>query len=175
MIITLNHWYQLDIKLPDALKARETLLKIDKIISALNSKELVTNWFFLYERDTLRIRMQSPNKAELKNLLDILLSKEGLATSEKLPFSEYQETNEMMPDESFVESFAKIMSEITKLTITKLKKDSALDNYRALERLQHCMFNNLATLSFKNEEHFLEQRLKERLGQVFDNDFENKI
>jgi cob(I)alamin adenosyltransferase len=49
------------------------------------------------------------------------------------------------------------------------------DNYRALERIQHCMFNTLATLSFKTEEHFLKQRLLERLRQSADEDFENKL
>lgn len=176
MIITLKNWYQVDFELPaDALRAKETLLKIESIMSVLKSKELESSWFFLYEGATIRIRIESPNEEGLKSELERLAAENGLEFSDKLSLSPYQESDEMMPNEAFVESFAKIMSEVTTLTISKLKEETDFENYRTLERIHHCMFNNLATLSLKSEEHFLQQRLSERLRKPFDNDFENKV
>lgn len=174
MIITVKNWYQLDFELSDASRAKETLLKIDNVMSELKSNKLVSSWFFLYEGATIRVRIKSSSETKLKEELEKLARAEGLVLSNNLPFSQYQESDEMMPNEDFVKSFATIMSEVTKLTISKLKGGAGFDNYRALERIQHCMFNNLATLSFKSEEHFLQQRLLERLRQSFDSDLENK-
>ncbi|OGM19754.1 hypothetical protein A2686_05380 [Candidatus Woesebacteria bacterium RIFCSPHIGHO2_01_FULL_38_10] len=174
-IITLKNWYQLDFKSSNVAKVKVILLKIDTVMSTLKKEELIDSWFFLYEGDTIRIRMFSKNREGLQGRLIELSAKKGLETSDKLPFSDYQEGDEMMFNESVVEAFAKIMSEVTLLTISKLKDGISFDNYRVLERLQHCMYNNLLTLSFKSEESFLQQRLLERTRQSFDNDFENKI
>lgn len=174
-IITLKDWYQLDFVLPDVPQAKSTLLKIDELMAELRTKKLVPTWFFLFEGNTIRVRMESLHKNDLYVELQKLSQAKGLSLSDKLPFSDYQEDDEMMHNESFVESFAKIMCEVTKMTIEKLRGDTTFSNYRVLERLQHCMFNNLATLSFKSEENFLQQRLLERMRQSFDADFENKI
>jgi len=174
-LLTLKDWYQLDFALPNALEAKTVLIKINELMVELRAVKLAGFWFFLFEGDTVRVRMQSVNKEGLREKIHKLALTKGLTISSKLPFSDYQEGDEMMFNESFVESFAKIMSEVTKITIKKLKGRTAFDTYRALERLQHCMFNNLATLSNKSEEHFLQQRLLERVRQSFDKDFENYV
>lgn len=173
-MITLNDWYQCDFKLPSVPEAKATLLKIADLITKLQTASLVDSWFFLFEVDTIRVRMRSQNKVNLQKELTEIASRLNLSMSDKLPFSDYQEGDEMMFNDTFIESFANIMSEVTKLTISKLRADINFDNYRVLERIHHCMFDNLATLSFKPEEHFLKQRLQERIGQPFDSDFENK-
>jgi hypothetical protein len=71
--------------------------------------------------------------------------------------------------------FANIMSEVTQLTIGKLKKEIQFDNYRIMERINHCIFNNMAVSSGQSEEYLLIQRLSERLGMKFDSDFENQV
>lgn len=174
-IITLKNWYQLDFVLANASEAKSVLLKIDELMSHLQKAKLTNSWFFLFEGDTIRVRMQSTSKKKLQDDIQKLSQTKELSISSKLPFSDYQEGDEMMFNELFVESFAKIMSEVTKMTIEKLRGKTTFDTYRALERLQHCMFNNLATLSFKGEEHFLQQRFLERIRQSFDKDFESKI
>jgi len=95
--------------------------------------------------------------------------------AESLPFSEYAEGSEMLFNEGVVKSFANIMSEVTQLTIKKIKKERQFDTYRMMERISHCLFNNMAGISSKSEEYFLAQRLKERTRQAFDSDFENKV
>lgn len=174
-IITLKSWFQLDFDLPNALVAKKVILNINDLMEELKTLHLVSDWFFLYEGNTVRVRMKSKNKKALGEKLKLLSRSKGLKQSNKLPFSHYQEGDEMMFNAAFVERFAAIMSEITQLTIEKMREDITFDNYRALERIQHCMFNNLATLSFKSEEHFLKQRLLERTRQPLDNNFENKL
>lgn len=174
-MITLKDWYQLDFSLPNPSFAKNVLLSIDKIMTQLVSKNLIKSWFFLYEGDTIRIRMKGKNAGELEKELTNLASKNNLELSDKLSFSEYQESDETLFNKEFVEAFTKIMSEATNITIQKLKGELQYDNYRALERLQHCLFNIMLTLGFKTEEHFLVQRLHERVGRNSDKDFENKL
>ncbi len=174
-IITLKGWYQLDFSLPSAGEAKKVLLSIDAVMTDMKSSKLVDLWFFLFEGDTIRVRIKSKDKVGLKKGLDRLAMTHNLTPSDKLSFSEYQENDETMFNETVAGSFAKIMSEVTILTIGKLKSELDFDNYRVLERLQHCMFNVLLTLGFKNEEHFLINRLHERIGKPSDKDFENKI
>ncbi len=174
-IIKVKSWYQLDFSLPNASEAKDVLLRVDKVMSELKSLKFIVKWFFLFEGDTIRVRIKSKSGDVLKTEIDRLVAVNNLDPNDKLPFSEYQESDETMFNSTIAEAFADIMSEVTKLTISKLKGSLEFDNYRVLERLQHCMFNNLLTLSFKNEEHFLQQRLLERIGQQSDKDFENKL
>lgn len=106
-----------------------------------------------------------------------LSSKYVLGLAESLLFSEYAENSGdwSHPDEEVIISFANIMSEVTQLTIKKINKKSQFDTYRVMERIYHCIFNIMATLSMKSEEYFLVQRFKERTRLPFDCDFENKI
>lgn len=174
-IIKVKSWYQLDFSLLKASEAKDVLLRIDNVMSELKSFKLVGKWFFLFEEDTIRVRIKSKNGGALKKEIDKLVTVNNLSPSDKLPFSEYQESDETMFNLTIAEAFADIMSEVTKLTISKLKGNLSFDNYRVLERLQHCMFNNLLTFSFKKEEYFLQQRLLERFRQQADKDFENKV
>lgn len=50
-VITLCGWYQLNFKLEHP---RDTVLKIDRVISGLRELDLVDMWFFLFEGDTYR-------------------------------------------------------------------------------------------------------------------------
>ena len=86
--------------------------------------------------------------------------------------TDYQEGDEMLYSSDVVETFANVMSEVTELMIKKLKNETSFQSYRVLERLQHCMFNNMCALKLKGEEYFLQQRLLERTRQTFDNDFD---
>jgi hypothetical protein len=64
------------------------------------------------------------------------------------------------------------MSEVTSLLIKKLRKETNFENYRVIERLQHCIFNAFIPLQFKPEEYFLQQRILERIGKPFDKKFD---
>lgn len=171
-IITLKDWYQFDFKIKSPLK---DLKAIDMVMVTLKKEGLISKWFFLFEGKVIRIRMASLDKKELEKRLKELLDKHGLEFSDTLQFSEYAEGSETLFNEEVVKRFANIMVEVTQLTIKKIKENTKFDTYRLMERLSHCLFNNMASLSFKTEEHFLAQRIKERLGQEFDGDFENKI
>jgi len=170
--IVIKNWYQLDYKMKNPVT---DLKKIDMIMQKLAKGGLVLKWFFLFEQGpVIRVRIESPNKDELCKRLDELSSDCGLKTAESLPFSEYAERSETLFNEETIKRFSNIMSEVTQLTIKKIKKENQFDTYRMVERISHCLFNNMAGVSFKTEEYFLSQRLKERRRQVFDGDFENK-
>lgn len=174
--IVLKNWYQLDFKIKNPV---EDLEKVDSIMKELKSQKLISKWFFLYERPnkvpTIRVRMCSNKKSALQKRLIKLTKDKSLTVYERLPFSDYVESAETLFNEEVVERFANIMSEVTLLTIRKLKNQIRFGNYRMIERISHCLFNNMATLSYKSEEYFLKQRLKERVKLSFDGDFENKI
>lgn len=175
-IITIKGWYQIDYEISNKFtEIKSTLLGINEMFLKLESVGIVERWFFLYENDTIRVRIKSKTEKKLKKKLDDLSSNKGLTQSNKLVFSTYQESDETMFSESVATAFAEIMSEVTKLTVAKLRKGLSFDNYRVLERLQHCMFNNLLTLGGKSEEYFLINRLHERIGRSGDKDFENKV
>jgi hypothetical protein len=170
--IVVKDWYQLDFKMKSPIT---DLKKIDAIMQELTKLDLVSKWFFLFEVTVIRVRMESSNKAELHKKLNNLSIANKLELSESLPFSDYAESSETLFNEETIKRFANIMSEITQLTVKKIKQDNKFDTYRIMERISHCVFNNMAGTSFKKEEYFLNQRIKERIGQAFDNDFESKI
>lgn len=172
--IIVKDWYQLDFKMKNPIV---DLKKIDTTMNGLLMENLISKWFFLFEQGpVIRVRMESSNKIELHKKLDELSNNCGLEIADSLLFSEYAEGSEMLFNEETVKRFANIMSEITQLTIKKIKQENQFDTYRIMERISHCLFNNMAGISsFKSEEYFLAQRLKERTGQSFDGDFENKI
>lgn len=170
--IVLKDWYQLDFTIKNPI---EDLRKIDSIMGNLIREKLITKWFFLYEETTIRVRMGSNDKNTLKKRLFELINSAGLTPDSKLPFSDYAESEGDFNNEQVVERFANIMSEITQLTIKKIRKQINYDTYRIMERTSHCLFNNMGGLALKREGYFLAQRLKEKTGQSFDGDFENKI
>lgn len=168
--IYLKNWYQLDFQIQNPV---EDLKKIDIVMGELKEEKMILKWFFLFEGPTIRVRMNAIDEDEkiLKGKLEELSNKNGLTAAETLPFSPYSESTESLFNEDAVEGFANIMSEITQLTIKKIKKQVDFDNYRLIERISHCSFNVMATLSGKTEEHFLQQRLLERFRKPFDNNF----
>lgn len=170
--IVLKNWYQLDFKIKNPA---EDLKKIDSAMEKLRLEKLLSKWFFLYEKKTIRVRVKSKDKESLYKRLTELVNNWGLEMDKGFPFSDYTEDSKTLFNEEVVERFASVMSEITQLTIKKLKSQISFDNYRVMERISHCLFNNMGTLAFKSEEHFLVQRFKERTRLPFDGDFENKI
>jgi len=179
MILTLKDWYQLDFVLPAPEEAKRTLIKVSNVIEILIDKKIVNKWFFLFEGDSLagdslRVRMKSNNKDLLESSLKIEASKQQLKFSDKLPFSDYQESDAVLFNERFLRSFANIMCEVSEIAIAKLNDGLNFDNYRAIERLNHCIFDVFGTLSFKGELYFITQYYLEKSGQPFDGNFEDK-
>ena len=171
--IVIKNWYQLDFKMKSPIV---DLKKIYIVMEELTGEGLVSKWFFLFEPGpVIRVRMESPNKDELHGKINGLSNSNGLEFADSLPFSEYAENSKDLFNEETIRRFANIMSEVTQLTIKKLKDKNQFDTYRMMERINHCLFNNMASLSLKKEEYFLVQRIKERTRQAFDGDFENKI
>jgi hypothetical protein len=178
LLITLQNWYQLDFQLPISnqqgiedipMQDKETtLLKIANVISELMADGLVDMWFFLDEVRTIRVRMRADDGDTLKEKLEVLAASEGLGMSKRHPFSEYQEEAEAMLNEPFMEFFAKVMSLTTELTISKLREEIEFDPLRGLERIHHCTFNNMASLSSETEVGFLLQRLVARTGRLWE-------
>ena len=165
-------WYQLDFQISNPA---EDLMKINSIMDNLKGQEIISRWFFLFEGETIRVRMQSKNKGILQENITELSEKYILAIDNEYPFSEYTESSDLLFNEETAKIFANIMSEVTQFTIGKLKKEIQFDNYRIMERINHCIFNNMAVSSGQSEEYLLIQRLSERLGMKFDSDFENQV
>ena len=173
--IVIKDWYQLDFKMISPIV---DLKKIDTVMEELAKEGLASKWFFLFEQGpVIRVRVRSSSKDELHKKLDELSSSCGLEPADSLPFSEYAENSEdwSHPDEEVFIRFANIMCEVTQLTIKKINRENQFNTYRVIERINHCIFDIMATLSMKSEEYFLVQRFKERTKLPFDGDFENKI
>ncbi len=64
--IVLRDWYQLDFQIQNHTK---DLQKIDSVMERLEQDDLVSKWFFLWEGETIRVRMKSNNKEELEKKL----------------------------------------------------------------------------------------------------------
>lgn len=172
--IKLENWYQVDFKFHR--DPQEVLEGINSVMENLQEESLLYRWFFLWEGDTVRIRMMSKDKGSLRERLFDLAAQAGLVLNEEHPFSDYEEDSSVLYDEEVVKRFANIMSEATKLVVQKTKGRTKFSNYRVIERLSHCLFNNIAglvPLRDKNEVQFLVSRLRERLGEEYDDDFEN--
>ena len=59
------------------------------------------------------------------------------------------------------------MSELSEFTIQRFENKVHFSNYRLVERLSHCIFNNVYGLP--TEEYFLLKRILERIGGNLDN------
>ena len=150
----------------------------------LKSKRIISRWFFLHEceqfedgnyRVTYRIRMHSKDRMLLEGEINKQSKDSGLIKDDKYIFSNYSESKTVFENEVIIEAFANIMSEITQLMIKKFSKDINFNNFVLMERISHCLFNNMAGFCCKTEEYFLEQRLNQRLSKSFDNNFENLV
>ena len=164
--ITLPEWYQFDIEIKGTTP-KQTLQRIVKVIEVIKSEK----WFFLYENTTICVRLKSKKSKELEVAIKDLTAKQNLTISPGLPFQAYWEDEATFTNLQVLEVFANIMSEVTELTIGKLKGQTTYSNYTLVERLSHCIFNNIFGLP--TEEYFLLKRLLERLrigmGNLNDN------
>jgi len=70
------------------------------------------------------------------------LSELELITIPEKPFEPYVEGDDMFANIEVVETFANIMVDLTSLTIKRLS-DANFSNFRLMERLTHCIFNNI--------------------------------
>lgn len=156
--IDIPNWYQLDFKI---IKPKSTLKGIVTLMNKVGSEDLVDKWFYLFEGSTIRVRMHSLSSKTLEGIIKENATKIGLAISLQCPFEGYWETTDAFEDVIVAETFANVMSSLTALTITRLS-GKQMSNYRLVERLSHCIFNNVYGLP--TEEYFLLKRLFERCG-----------
>lgn len=136
--VDVHDWYQLDfnIKTP-----KVTLEAISKLMELVLNQGLVEKWFYLFENSTIRVRMHSKIPAELETTINENISSLHLVISTEHGFEGYWESSDSFTDEKVAGTFADIMSSLTSLTITRLK-GANFSNYKLVERLSHCIFNN---------------------------------
>lgn len=161
--IDIPNWFQVDF---DITVPKKTLEDILKLMQGLISKKLVDKWFYLFEVRTIRVRMHTSKSSSLTQMVNQEVAQLGLVISTEHPFEGYWETTDVFEDITVVKAFADIMSTLTALSVTRFK-GKALSNYRLVERLSHCIFNNVYGLP--TEEYFLLKRLLERLGSNLGN------
>src|SRR3989338_10286218 len=137
--IDIPDWYQLDF---DISQPKNTLEGASKLMGELISKEVINKWFYLFEGSTIRIRMHSLQPQNLEKIIKEGASKLSLSISTQHPFEGYWETTDAFEDVQVAETFANIMSSLTSLKITRLD-GKQISNYRLVERLSHCIFNNV--------------------------------
>lgn len=160
--IDMPNWYQLDF---DISKPKNTLGGISTLMGTLKSQGLIDKWFYLFEGSTIRVRMHSLNSKNLEETIKDIASKVSLGISSQHPFEGYWETTDAFEDITVAETFANVMSSLTELTITRVD-GKQFSNYRLVERLSHCIFNNVYGLP--TEEYFLLKRFLERFGNNLD-------
>lgn len=139
-LLTLKDWYQIDFKINSSQKT--TLQNISKLVAELKNKELIKGWFYLFENTTIRVRFNSLSSEDLRSEITNFTSILGLATIPEKPFEPYVEGDDMFANIEVVETFANVMSDLTSLTIKRLA-DANFSNFRLMERLTHCIFNNI--------------------------------
>lgn len=139
-LLTLKNWYQIDFKLEE--RAKITLQKIAKLIDNLEKQRLINKWFYLFENTTIRIRFNSNKPADLEATISEFVQKFGLVGVPEKPFEPYVEGDDMFANLEVVETFANIMANLTSLTIKRLA-DANFSNFKLMERLTHCIFNNI--------------------------------
>ena len=134
-----DDWYQLDF---DIVTPKTTLQNISKLIAELKTQNLITKWFYLFEGNTIRVRLHSNRPAELENTINEATQGLGLTISADHPFEGYWETTEAFSNKEMATTFADVMSVVTELTITRVE-GATFSNYKLTERLSHCIFNNV--------------------------------
>ncbi|GEM_PF-6626561 len=166
--INISNWYQVDF---DTNIYKQTLVSISNLLIELKNQGLVDKWFYLFEGKTIRVRLHSHKGISLGKTIGEKVAQFGLSISQGLPFQGYWETTDAFTTPEVAEAFANIMAELTQITTTRLDKPGQFSNYKLVERLSHCIFNNV--YGAPTEEYFLLKRLLERygsnLGNVNDN------
>ncbi|OGM09115.1 hypothetical protein A2Z67_05915 [Candidatus Woesebacteria bacterium RBG_13_36_22] len=161
--IDIPNWYQLDF---DLGTPKSTLGHILEIMDNLERKRLIDKWFYLFEGKNIRVRMHSHDYKNLEKRMKAFTTNAGLNISSQHPFEGYWESTNTFEDIEVAEAFANVMSSLTVLTIKRIK-GKQFSNYRLVERLSHCIFNNVYGLP--TEEYFLLKRLLERYGRSLSN------
>lgn len=86
-------WYQLDFQISNPA---EDLMKINSIMDNLKGQEIISRWFFLFEGETIRVRMQSKDESILQENITKLSEKYNLAIDNEYPFSEYTKSSDLL-------------------------------------------------------------------------------
>ena len=140
-LITLKDWYQLDFKLDETPKA--VIKGVAQLVSDLKAKKLADKWFYLFEGKTFRVRFRSSNPDGLNKMISETVQKLGLTLDPEHPFEPYSEDDDMFANSETVETFANMMAELSNLTSQRVDNKKLFGNYRLVERLSHCIFNNV--------------------------------
>jgi hypothetical protein len=140
-LITLKDWYQLDFKLDKPPKA--VIKGVAQLVSDLKAKKLADKWFYLFEGKTFRVRFRSSNSDELNKRINETVQELGLTLDPEHPFEPYFEDSDMFTTPETVETFANMMAELSNLTSQRADNKKLFGNYRLVERLSHCIFNNV--------------------------------
>ncbi len=140
-LITLKDWYQLDFKLDKPPKA--VIKGVTQLVSDLRAKKLADKWFYLFEGKTFRVRFRSSNPDGLNKRISETVQKLGLTRDPEHPFESYSEDDDMLANPETVETFANMMAELSNLTSQRVDNKKLFGNYRLVERLSHCIFNNV--------------------------------
>jgi len=107
------------------------------------TKKLINKWFYLFEGKTFRVRFHSDNPDELKKRIGETAQKFGLTPDPEHPLEPYSEGNDMFASPEMVETFANMMAELSELTVQRANNKNFFENYKLVERLSHCIFNNV--------------------------------
>jgi len=153
--ITLPDWYQLDIEIRGTPKS--TMQSVFNLVDKLKSQNLIERWFYLYENTTVRLRFSSKHHKLLEQAVNTLTTKYNLIVSPNLLFQTYWEDAKDFPSLDMLEAFANVMFEVTALSKKKFKGVISYSNYTLVEKLSHCIFNNVFGTS--TEGYFLLKRL----------------
>lgn len=154
-LITAKNWYQLDFKLDKSPKV--ILRNVAQLIDDLKIKKLIDRWFYLFEGKTLRIRFHSGNPGKLNRAIAKVAQKFELTLDPEHPFEPYSEDKDVFVEPETVETFANIMAELSELTIQRTDNKKLFGNYQLVERLSHCIFNNV--YGTDTEKYFIFKRL----------------
>jgi hypothetical protein len=154
-LITIKKWYQLDFKLD---KAHRSIMKsVAQLIDKLKANKFTDKWFYLFEGKTLRLRFHSNNPDGLNKAINKATQKLRLTLDPEHPFEPYSEDDDMFASPEMIETFANIMAELSELTIKRVNNKKVFGNYRLVERLSHCIFNNV--YGSDTEKYFLLKRM----------------
>lgn len=132
--MTLKNWYEVDIINSNT---SQIIRDIFTCINELKRDQLIESWFYLYERDFFRLRLQSSNIAMIEKIMQNL-------DIQFKSFVPYFEEDRKFSDEYVLDSFTKIMNVSSELMLIQFNNSGKIgldDNFRFLERTFHCLHN----------------------------------
>lgn len=163
---TISSWYEFDVvcsNFHDVLwtdeyhEVQKYLFRCLGQIRKISVNNEISNWFFLYEGKTIRIRIktESPSIA-LKEI-------QHLFPEVKRLFPYKEETWKFKSVEA-IEFFAKLMNVVSEMVLSHLEDEVDYDIYRQYERISHCLHINM--FGRNNELSVLTKRIAERMGDL---------